>query len=450
MAQPQEPGPLEVRLGGLLDTYGGHKEIKVTQSSSLAGSNRGLQIRFHRILRVADNNNVSRLPPNEGVFPIYSVDQYKDTLPEYVVKKGGAFFPMYQREAMWMSFSAQLPFAIKVYVGGVNAISGEPMIENPKTRLRRLALRHDRKRLQDYVVAPQQLWLDGIASTDACVRQFVAMPSGAGYSVEAQSTGEEHICGLQFEVVPLKSPLAGPHKLFIRTLTGKTVCVRVDVNNESMWQLKWKIYSMEGIEPAQQRLIFAAKQFEDDRILKDCGIHDSATIHLILRLRGGGPGPTPKEQAAYEMGVAADKWNLQRAVIFNVQVLNSAIFKAVTGADPPPTPVTAATYVENGLPYFEIYDEKPSGIKGNFTGVESVNELDKSYPWTLVKQAAIREVDRSHKNLIIRLNTDGTRQSFQPVQEMKEDLETMLRAYFAENARPVVRSLPSRRAFFGL
>jgi len=31
---------------------------------------------------------------------------------------------MYQREAMWMSFESFSPFAVKISVGGVNALTG--------------------------------------------------------------------------------------------------------------------------------------------------------------------------------------------------------------------------------------------------------------------------------------------------------------------------------------
>lgn len=34
------------------------------------------------------------------------------------------------------------------------------------------------------------------------VRQFVAMPIGGGYAVEAQLTGAELKAGIQFEIVP--------------------------------------------------------------------------------------------------------------------------------------------------------------------------------------------------------------------------------------------------------
>lgn len=33
---------------------------------------------------------------------------------------------MYQREAMWISFTAMEPCAVKVSIGGINAITGTP------------------------------------------------------------------------------------------------------------------------------------------------------------------------------------------------------------------------------------------------------------------------------------------------------------------------------------
>jgi hypothetical protein len=138
-------------------------------------------------------------------------------MPEDMAQQGGVFLPMYQREAMWIQFSALEPFALKIYVGGVNAISGVPINERPEKALERLRIADKVK--QDYVVLPEQPWLDGIASEDGKIMQFVAMPKGSGYSVEAQVTGEEKIGGLQFELTPVKRVC--PKKLRLRLHGGQ-------------------------------------------------------------------------------------------------------------------------------------------------------------------------------------------------------------------------------------
>ena len=75
-------------------------------------------------------------------------------------------------------------------------------------------------------------------------------------------------------------------KVFIRTLIGKTIPLEVDVN-DTILNVKTRICFVEGIPPAQQRLIFAGKQLQDQQTLADCGIQENCTIHLVLRLRGG-------------------------------------------------------------------------------------------------------------------------------------------------------------------
>lgn len=56
-----------------------------------------MKINFQRTIRVPDNQEDNELPPAMGTFPLYSVSQYQDRLPQDVSAKGGLFLPMYRK-----------------------------------------------------------------------------------------------------------------------------------------------------------------------------------------------------------------------------------------------------------------------------------------------------------------------------------------------------------------
>jgi len=63
--------------------------------ASGAGGNR-VEIKFKRTVRVPDNNQVSKLRPDLGDFPLYKVKDYAQSLPAQMAHKGGLFLPIYR------------------------------------------------------------------------------------------------------------------------------------------------------------------------------------------------------------------------------------------------------------------------------------------------------------------------------------------------------------------
>lgn len=116
-----------------------------------------------------DDDKIHHLPGSLGSYDLFSVEAYADYLPLSIREAGGVFLPMWQREAMWLNFPEECyGCAVRVFVGHVNAVSGLTTED--------MDGREDGELEQDYIVVPDQKWLDGICVSPGIVRQFVAMP----------------------------------------------------------------------------------------------------------------------------------------------------------------------------------------------------------------------------------------------------------------------------------
>jgi hypothetical protein len=265
-----------------------------------------LSVGFQRTLRIPDDGRTYPLPPGLGLLPIHRVDEYADRVPPSWRGPGNYFIALYQREALWISFDGAQwqPHAVKVGTGGINAVSGRGWDET---------LHHDP---QDYVVVPDQLWLDGINADEGLIRQFVAMPLGSGYTIEGQLTGRERTGGIQLIVF---APRAG--------------------------------------------------RFPDEEPPRD--------VRAPAQAMGLGAGGAIR-QKIYPDPYGIDVWDRDNSGTATVHVLNAGEYAQVTGRTPPLTPISVETYLERGFPWFELYDEDRGDVAApdSLKRVKSIDAID--------------------------------------------------------------------------
>ncbi len=286
-------------------------------------------VSFQRTLRIPEDDQIYPLPPTIGRFRIHRVADFAERLPATWQEPSGFFIAMYQREALWLGFDGAewKPNAVKVAVGGVNAISGTVWEEG---------LDDDE---QNYLVSPDQPWLDGINAGDGFIKQFVASPLGADNTVEGQITGREETGGFQLVVY----------------------------------------------EPKPGR-------FPDEPpVTTDPGIAVMEAMPLGLEMGLGAGGQI--KQKIYEDPYGIDTWDENNFGRLHVHILNSEQYQAITGLEPPPTPVSAETYAEYGLPWFDLYDESLQGIAASRTlaAVKTLRQKDR-------ETGSIEETDHQSLN----------------------------------------------------
>jgi len=88
------------------------------------------------------------------------------------------------------------------------------------------------------------------------------------------------------DVFPAQKSLHEPFTIQIKTMTGLLHSITVHPSMTVM-ELKKQIEKIEKYTPDQQRIVYSGKQLSDDKYLKDYPIQPDATLHLIIRLRGG-------------------------------------------------------------------------------------------------------------------------------------------------------------------
>lgn len=301
-----------------------------------------MTIQFQRTLRIADDGKTHFLPPGLGAFPLRHVDDFGERLPARWRQHGGVMLPMFQSEAMWLNFDSRgYPFLVKIAAGKINAVTGEEWRSTPN------------RDPQDYLVVPDQPWLDGYCFKKGEVRQFVAMPLGQGYSVEEQVTGKAEYGGLQILVHPMKAA-------------------------------EWEKMKKARVSLAERECLMDQASV--------CGAPD-------IGLAAGGR----MKQEIYDDPHDWDVWDLRHSSRCYTHIANSLYWRAITGEAPPTMPPTAKDYTEAGLPWFDYYGEGEAVEGGaGFEGVKSVKELSDEKG-----EAVLPENESSKPEKIIVIKSDG-------------------------------------------
>ena len=184
---------------------------------------------------------------------------------------------------------------------------------------------------QDYVVSPDQPWLDGFAIEKGVIRQFVAMPLGAGYSVEEQLTGEAEWGGIQISIVPLKAHI---------------------------WRAKRAAWEKE-------------KESERHYAMNEC--RSMSICSESMGLAAGGR----MRQEIYPDTFNLDDWDIGAAQRVFVSLVHAKDWKKITGDAAPNEPPTAKEYSEAGLPWFDYYGKDQGALPGGekFAGIKSVAKI---------------------------------------------------------------------------
>jgi hypothetical protein len=226
-----------------------------------------VEIALKRTLRVPEDCRSYPLPPDLGDFR--------------VVRRGRRYVvAAWPQEALWIRFDSlhEEWSAVQVGAGGLNALTGEPFPA---------PLSGDP---QNYLVVPEQPWLDGVLAAEGLVRQFVA------------------VSGRQANAI-------GPGTIHLRVFAPK------------------------------RKLRRPAPAIETEGVM---GIGGGGLIR----------------QKVYPDPFGVSVWRRQPAAEIAIDLLAPEDFRALTGQEPPPSPVSAKDYSDWGLPWFELDDTGAPALKG--------------------------------------------------------------------------------------
>ncbi|KAJ7334761.1 hypothetical protein DFH08DRAFT_292628 [Mycena albidolilacea] len=389
-------------------TTPGHTLAELAESNGEGGTTAvlagGVKIRFHRTLRVPDSLDANRLPVDLGRFPLLPVAKFAHRLPESIRSRGGFFMPMFEREALFISFEAKKSwerFAVKVSTGGVNVLTG--VFKNV----------HDAQvREQDYIVAGLQPWIDGAMTEEGVVRQFVAMSHGGNYTIEEQVTDKAEEGGFQFDIFPRRpKPHNGRFYEFnmrFETPRGRASGGRKLQLLKTPAELGVPDGAIIGFYDVRHWPVRSEHEWTVGAYQQRIGNFPLIATYGRIGIGGmlvGYLPPEPKirtletvdpsnkmitpmgiglggkiSQKIYKDELPPRVYDEEKGHRFHVHIISADVWETVTGVLPPITPITPATYQAHNLPWFTLSDQNATAItpKTDRLGtVKSITQIDR-------------------------------------------------------------------------
>lgn len=80
---------------------------------------------------------------------------------------------------LFIQYESSLQFAVRIFADGINVVSAKTCKESVRLDNNQTRMIAREQTIQDYVVTPQQRWIDGFATVSSEVRQFVATTLGS-------------------------------------------------------------------------------------------------------------------------------------------------------------------------------------------------------------------------------------------------------------------------------
>lgn len=394
------------------------KENKIIIGNDYIEINNDLEIYFNKTIKVPNDGKIYNLPPSMGRFKLEKNNDYTTALK------------MRENEATWIKFNTSKNYAIMVKAGNLNAVSGivdNKLSQNPQNYLSLpsqlwfdgicVKRKNDGQKqinlVRQFVAVDEE---NPISLENQLVQQNKITKEQTNndltfkiyqncndfQNIKIYNSENKKMIGIntslskcnlkagsiiyfycytykwdkkitlediginesELEVYHFKESNA---TLNVITLTGKTIIIPYH-SSFSIEYIKELIQDKEGIPPNQQRLIFIGKQLEDHRTLGYYNIWPGSKLDLVLRLRGGG-GPAPRvaitEGGLIKQNIYADNYHLDvyclKPIIIKIRLEMKTNANSI--------PRSFDNYVEQGLPFFEIFD-------GHFDSISNDTALE--------------------------------------------------------------------------